>query len=133
MSRPEKKINWHDVDAYLEAGCLGSEIAAQFDMHPHTFYDRVVKKYNMTFTDYCSEKRNKGAGLIRKKQFDKALEGDNSMLIWLGKNRLKQSDSPFDQNVTEEVKNNFNALMDQVRSFQNAMTEEKSRNSNNKS
>jgi hypothetical protein len=30
--------------------------------------------------------------MLKKKQFDQAMEGDRGMLIWLGKNRLDQSD-----------------------------------------
>lgn len=92
MSRPEKPIDWSRVDKLLEAGCLGTEIAANFDMHPHTFYDRVYNKYNMTFTDYMSDKRCKGDSLLREVQYDKALKKDNTQLIWLGKNRLGQRD-----------------------------------------
>lgn len=94
MSRPEKPINWEVVENLLIAGCLGTEIAAQFDMHPNTFYDRVEKQYNLSFTDYSSEKKCKGNSLIRAKQFEKAVKkGDNTMLIWLGKNRLGQKET----------------------------------------
>ncbi len=94
MSRPEKPINWEVVENLLVAGCLGTEIAAQFDMHPNTFYDRVEKQYNLSFTDYSSEKKCKGNSLIRAKQFEKAVKkGDNTMLIWLGKNRLGQKET----------------------------------------
>jgi hypothetical protein len=94
MSRPEKNINWEVVENLLIAGCLGTEIAAQFDMHPDTFYRRVEQQYGMGFTDYSSEKRCKGNSLIRAKQFEKAVKkGDNVQLIWLGKNRLGQKDT----------------------------------------
>lgn len=99
MSRPEKPIDWAKVDQLLIAGCLGTEIAAHFDMHSHTFYDRVMGQYGVTFTDYCAEKRSKGDSLLRAKQYEKALQGDNVMLVWLGKVRLKQreNDVPSDQ------------------------------------
>ena len=94
MSRPEKPINWEVVENLLVSGCLGTEIAAQFDMHPDTFYRRVEQQYGMGFTDYSSEKRCKGNAVLRAKQFEKAVKkGDNSMLIWLGKNRLGQKET----------------------------------------
>lgn len=98
--RPEKNIDWEKVDKLLIAGCIGTEIAAQFDMHPHTFYDRVFAEKGMLFTDYQQEKRDKGNSLLRAKQFEKALEKDNTMLIWLGKQRLGQKEDPSDQSVT---------------------------------
>lgn len=91
--RPEKKIDWDKVDRLLMAGCKGTEIAPHFDMHVNTFYDRVLEKYNVNFTDYCSIKREQGESLLREKQFEKALKGDNVMLVWLGKNRLKQREN----------------------------------------
>ncbi len=78
----------------LKAGCYGTEIAANFDMHEETFYNRVQEKYGMGFTAYSSEKRKAGESLLRIKQFEKALgittTGDNTLLIWLGKQRLNQ-------------------------------------------
>jgi hypothetical protein len=120
MSRPEKPIDWDKVDELLMAGCLGTEIAANYDMHPNTFYDRVVQKYNMSFTDYCSEKRSKGESFLRLVQFKKAVEGDNSMLIWLGKNRLKQSDSPQEQASNEEMFKQLTSLMEQINALQSS-------------
>lgn len=93
MARPEKEIDWEKVDNLLIAGCSGTEIAPHFDIHYSNFYDRVVKKYGMSFTDYAQEKRQKGDSLLRATQFQKAIKGDNNMLIWLGKNRLGQKET----------------------------------------
>ncbi len=107
MSRPEKPIDWRKVDQLLMAGCFGSEIAEHFDMHPNTFYDRVFQEYNMGFTEYSSLKRAQGDGLLRARQFKKALEGDNTMLIWLGKIRLNQKEQEnkiTDQEIKSEIR-----------------------------
>lgn len=88
--RPEKPVDWEKVDELLLAGCLGTEIAAHFDMHSDTLYRKVQERYGMTYTAYSSEKRWKGDSLLRAKQFEKALEKDNTMMIWLGKQRLDQ-------------------------------------------
>ncbi len=116
MSRPEKPIDWAKVDQLLMAGCLGTEIAAHFDMHPRTFYDRVEEKYGVTFTAYCSEKRCKGDSILRAKQFEKALsnQGDNTMLIWLGKQRLGQTETQATNSFDAEAISKFNALMIQL-------------------
>ncbi|HET7336299.1 MAG TPA: hypothetical protein VFJ23_00230 [Candidatus Nitrosotalea sp.] len=99
MVRPEKQIDWRRVDELLEAGCLGTEICSHFDLTADRFYDRVKEKYGMSFTDYSQEKRQKGDSRLREKQFNKAIEGDNMMLIWLGKNRLGQKDK---QEISEQ-------------------------------
>jgi len=89
--RPVKPIDWKLVDELLMAGCTGMEIAPHFDMHEHTFYDRVSAQYGMRFTEYASEKRFKGDSILRAKQFESAVKDKNTtMLIWLGKVRLEQ-------------------------------------------
>ena len=50
MSRPEKPIDWDLVDELLMVGCLGTEIAPHFNLHPETFYDRVLANYGIGFT-----------------------------------------------------------------------------------
>src|SRR5258708_32521512 len=89
-----KTIDWNVVDRFLEAGCPGSEIAPYFGIHPETLYDRAYKEFGIMWTDYSQQKKQKGNIPIRVKQYDKALKGENNMLIWLGKNRLKKRDAP---------------------------------------
>lgn len=93
MGRPPKPIDWELVDKLLIAGCMATEVAAHFHVHADTFCTQLEKKYGMTFTSYSAEKRQKGDSLLRSVQFNKALKGDNSLLIWLGKNRLKQREN----------------------------------------
>lgn len=89
--RPEKPIDWDLVDKLLEAGCLGTEIAANFDMHPNTFYDKVLEERKLGFTEYSRQKKSKGESILRAVQFQSAIKDrDRSMLIWLGKQRLNQ-------------------------------------------
>ncbi len=112
MSRPEVEIDWKKVDELLIAGCLGTEIAGFFCVHPDTLYRRVLEKYGMGFTDYAQQKKSKGDALFRAHQFAKALglttKGDNTLLIWLGKTRLKQREndsqelSPNQENLSKD-------------------------------
>lgn len=90
MSRPEKPIDWKKVDHLLMAGCKGTEIASHFDMHHDTFYRKVEEQYKISFTAYSQLKREQGDSLLKVKQYEKALEKDNTMMIWLGKQRLDQ-------------------------------------------
>jgi hypothetical protein len=104
MARNEITIDWKKADDLMMAGCHGTEIAAYFGMHPNTFYRRVEQDLNISFGDYLAQKRAKGDTYIKSKQFEKAIKGDNMMLIWLGKNRLDQSDHrPQDQSVNDKV------------------------------
>lgn len=120
--RPEKPIDWAKVDDLLIAGCTGTEVAAYFDMHPSTFYDKVTDKYKVSFTLYSQQKKQNGEGILRAHQYAKALgltkEGDNTLLIWLGKQRLNQRETPEDVEVSETAIKNLNALVDQLDSLQ---------------
>lgn len=99
--RPEKLIDWELVDQLLMADCMGVEIAPHFDMSVYTFYDRIRSEFGMNLTEYSFIRKSQGDACLRKKQYDKALEGDTSMLIWLGKNRLKQKDKENAQELQE--------------------------------
>lgn len=116
--RPNIPIDWTKVDGFLEDGWLGTEIAAYFSMHPDTFYTRVMNEKSVGFTEYRQQKLSKGDGSLRSAQMKKALKGDNSMLIWLGKNRLGQKDSPSEIELPVEITGPFEALMKQLQARQ---------------
>jgi len=118
--RPIKNIDWEKVDRLLMAGCYGTEIAPHFDMHHETFYDRVRAEKGIGFTEYCALKKCQGDSLLKEKQFEKAISGDNTLLIWLGKARLNQRDTPVDDNVNPEILAKYHVIMDQIKKAQDA-------------
>lgn len=92
-SRPRTEINWEKVNEMLMAGGNGTQIAATIGIHPDTLYRHVSEDFDMTFTAYSQEKRAKGDMGILIAQYDEAVrKRDRGMLIWLGKNRLGQSE-----------------------------------------
>jgi hypothetical protein len=101
MARPEKPVDWKKVEHLLMAGCKGTEIAPHFDMNVETFYRKVEETYKVGFTEYSRIKKDQGDSLLRAKQFEKALEKDNTMLIWLGKQRLDQKEPDSRQTHSE--------------------------------
>ncbi|TXD47358.1 hypothetical protein [Polaribacter sp. IC073] len=92
MARPKITIDWKQVDKLLAIFCEGTEIASYLGMHPNTFYDRVQEEFKMSFTDYKRQKGELGNIVLRKAQFEAATEGNTSMMIFLGKQKLGQSD-----------------------------------------
>jgi len=127
--RAHKPIDWELVDKFLIAGCTGTEIAPHFNMHHQTFLDRVAKEKGMLFTDYAAEMFEKGNSILRNVQFEKALSGDNTMMVWLGKNRLKQRENPTELTVSNETVQSFKDIMNQVKAAQEAKKSEKEENS----
>ena len=94
-TRGRKKtiIDWDVVDRQLIAGYTGTEVAAHLGICPDTLYIQCQEEKKMVFSFYLQQKRAKGNGLIKLAQYDEAINNrDRGMLIWLGKNRLGQSD-----------------------------------------
>lgn len=58
-------------------------------------------RYN--FSDEISKGRHNLNMSIRRKQIEVALSGDRTLLIWLGKNLLGQSDNPTDSTGKEPL------------------------------
>lgn len=90
--RPQKPIDWDQVDKLCRMFCTGDEIAGFLGISYDTLYHRVKAEKGMTFSEYF--KRHSGVGKIalRRKQFEIATSGNVSMLIWLGKQYLNQAE-----------------------------------------
>ena len=111
--RPKAKIDWDEVAKYLEAGSPGTAIAAMFGISKHTLYERCLTDNNTNFHDFSQEKRAKGDERLRAKQYHEAMKGDRGMMIWLGKQRLKQKDK-HDYEVSGSVTNNVTLYGDKI-------------------
>jgi hypothetical protein len=122
VGRKEIPINWERVDELMMCGCPGTEIAAYFGMHEDTFYKRVEAKYSMGFSAYLAKNKATGEALIREAQFKKALghtkKGDNTLLIWLGKQRLGQKEQADAPQATQEILKNYETMIEQIRALQ---------------
>lgn len=98
MSAPNCKyqIDWKKVDELLIGGCSIVDIAAHFGCDRDTLYYRFEKEFGSALSAYSQEKKRKGDNLLRLHQYKKAMglteKGDNTLLIWLGKCRLKQKE-----------------------------------------
>ena len=94
------EINWVDFDKLCHMQAPLSEIASWFDCSEDTIERRVKEEHGMKFADYYAQKRGKGKVALRRKQFDVAMSGDKTMLIWRGKQYLGQQDQVH---IEEEI------------------------------
>lgn len=93
MSKTKVKIDWKQVENLLMAGCSGVEIAASLGIHENTLYKRCKNDLKVEFVAFSQQNKAKGDNLLRAKQFESAVKDKNiPMQIWLGKNRLNQTD-----------------------------------------
>jgi hypothetical protein len=93
MSKTKVKIDWKQVENLLMAGCSGVEIAASLGIHENTLYKRCKDDLKIEFVAFSQQNKAKGDSLLKAKQFESAIKDKNiPMQIWLGKNRLNQTD-----------------------------------------
>ncbi len=105
FEKPERQgsmtTTWDKIDRMLEAGCLGTEIAATFGMSEEYFCKLMKIKNKENFSDTRRAKKHKGDAQLRIRQYDLAMKGDKKMLEILGKDRLSQTEK---QEINMNVK-----------------------------
>lgn len=84
MARPRKVIDPAVVETLAKIHCTYDEIAAVVGCSTDTLKRR--------FADRIEKGREEGKASLRRMQFKKALDGNPTMLIWLGKQHLGQKD-----------------------------------------
>ena len=86
----KKEINWDLVELYVKAGATQLRICKTLYLDEDTLRARVKEKYGKDWSAFSAALRSEGEMLIEATQYQKALKGNISLLIWLGKVRLGQ-------------------------------------------
>lgn len=102
----KKTIDWERVNKLCQAGCNSSEIAAFLGIDRGLLYTHCLEVHKVPWTDYKSTQRSNGNAHLKEKQYSIALNGDKVMLIWLGKNRLGQSE----RHIVEHEQRDFSKM-----------------------
>lgn len=84
MARPRKQVSERQIFKLASILCTDEEIAAVLDVSADTLTRR--------FAEALKRGRQVGKKSLRRKQFQLAMKGDRTMLIWLGKQHLGQTD-----------------------------------------
>ena len=85
IGRNKTAVPPDDVEMMASLGCNDREIAAYFGVKEDT-----LRRH---FADYLAKGRYNLKTSLRQAQLRVALDGNPTMLIWLGKNLLNQNDS----------------------------------------
>jgi hypothetical protein len=93
--RPKLKIDKDLVEKLALIHCTPQEIGYIVGAHPDTIRKR--------FSAELAKGKAEGKRKLRRKQFEVALQGNPTMLVWLGKNLLGQSDSPLGADDTKAL------------------------------
>ena len=92
MAPKPKQIDWDKLDLYLKAGCTQDNICKSFMIDHKTLNSRIKEKHGIDYSEYSHSLRSMGQMLIEATQLKKALEGNVTMLVWLGKIRCNQKE-----------------------------------------
>lgn len=93
MARPRIEINWEEFDKLCGMLCTQEEIAAWFQCSVDTIDKALHREKDMGFTEYFKMKSAMGKMSLRRTQFELAVKDKHpTMLIWLGKQHLGQTD-----------------------------------------
>ena len=108
IGRPNKEINKEQFELLCSKQCVMLEICEELDVTDKTLTNWCQRTYGKSFSEVYSLKRQKGYTSLRKKQFEVAMSGNPTMLIWLGRNWLDQKDRREEEQTVTTPIINFN-------------------------
>jgi AraC-like DNA-binding protein len=111
MGRPRIRINWSTVEALCAVQATEEEIALAVGVSVDTMERATKSEHGKTFAEYFKEKRKRGWLSLRRKQYQIAMSGDKTMLVWLGKQWLDQRDRPEGMQEDDPLQ----GILDQMR------------------
>ena len=95
MGRPIKDVDEKILANLSQIGCTQEEIGRIVWIYARTLQRR--------FADLLEVNKNKGKASLRKRMYEKAMKGNDKLLIWLSKNYLNMVDKVHTTNTTEPL------------------------------
>ena len=99
MARPRKVINQKQFESLCAIQCTEEEICNVLDVSEKTLISWCNEVYGESFSKVFRQKRDLGKTSLRRNQWKQAEKGNTTMLIWLGKQILKKSESPIQDEI----------------------------------
>ena len=82
----KNKIDWSKLDGMLMFDASKGVCASEFSVSEDTIERAIKKKYKITFSEYKRKQLDKTVLRLKQRMIKKALEGDNTCLIFTLKN-----------------------------------------------
>lgn len=99
MARPRKIINQKQFESLCAIQCTEEEICNVLDVSEKTLISWCNEVYGESFSKVFRQKRDLGKTSLRRNQWKLAENGNSTMQIWLGKQILKQSENPIQDEI----------------------------------
>ena len=106
IGRPKKELDVDVIAKLSQIGCTQEEIGSVVGISARTLQRR--------YADLVAENKNKGKASLRKKMWEKALKGNEKLLIWLSKNELNMVDKVHTTQSVEPLPLIIDAKADEV-------------------
>lgn len=112
--RPRKDIDQATFEKLCGLQCTLAEIASFFGCSEDTVERWCKRTYKKGFAETFKEKRAAGLISLRRAQFRLA-EKNATLLIWLGKNYLGQSDDPSKKEREQAPEEKLSDVLDSIK------------------
>lgn len=100
------KKEWGSVDYMCMIHCTGEEIAGVLGIDYDTLNRNCKEQKGKSISEYIKERQKNGKMSLRRAQWKAAEKGNVTMLIWLGKQWLNQTEKK-EVTTTIDAKDNF--------------------------
>ena len=115
MGRTKIEIDIEEFEKLCRLHCTQEELAAWFNCSINTIRDRVEKRKE--YRDAWARGRAAGRVSLRRAQFAAALNGDRTMMVWMGKQLLDQKDSVKETKTLIRVQDARKSLIDEITEY----------------
>ena len=95
VGRPKAKVDVEILKNLASIGCPTYEIASVMNVSA-----RTLKR---NFAEIIDQYREQGKASLRKKMYERAMKGNDKLLVWLSKQYLNMSDRIHNTNTTEPL------------------------------
>lgn len=92
VGRPRLEFDIELLKGLCEIQCTAEECAAVMKMSVDTIDNRLKENGYTNFSDFYKTHSQEGKQSLRRVQWEQAIGGNTTMLIWLGKQQLGQRD-----------------------------------------
>ena len=106
IGRPKKELDKDVIAKLSQIGCTQEEIGSVVGISARTLQRR--------YADLVAENKNIGKASLRKKLWEKALKGNEKLLIWLSKQELGMQDRIHTTQTVEPLPLIIDAKADEV-------------------
>lgn len=110
VGRKRINIDANALDTLLNYGATATDCSEILKCSVDTIERFIKRKYGLKFAEYADKKKSAVRMKLREKQVAMALQGNVTMLVWLGKQMLGQTDHSTITQTSNVVQLKYNLM-----------------------